>query len=90
MKKRVELNIRGRVQGVWYRGSTKEEALKLNIKGWVKNNIDGTVSVVAEGEEEALKSLVQWCKHGPSAARVDNIVESWMDYRGEFENFQII
>ena len=89
MKKRVKLNIRGKVQGVWFRGSTEKEAIKLNIKGWVKNNSDGSVSVVAEGDEEALKTLIQWCKHGPTGARVDDIEVSWLDYRGEFQNFQI-
>ncbi len=89
MKKRVKLNIRGKVQGVWFRGSTEKEALKLNIKGWVKNNSDGSVTVVAEGDEEPLKTLIQWCKHGPPGARVDDIEVSWLDYRGEFETFQI-
>ncbi len=89
MKKRVSLKIRGRVQGVWFRASTREEAIRLGITGWVKNDFDGSVSAVAEGDEEILQAFVEWCGEGPPRARVDNIDVKWSEYTGEFENFEI-
>jgi acylphosphatase len=67
---RWHLWVRGRVQGVWYRGSCAEQALALGISGWARNLPDGRVEIVAEGGPEALDKLVEWCRHGPPAARV--------------------
>ena len=89
MKKKVHLKIRGKVQGVWYRASTQKKAEELNIKGWVKNDIDGGVSVVAEGEENFLKELIKWCHQGPPGAIVEEVEEKWDEYSGEFSTFEI-
>ena len=89
MEKRVYLKISGRVQGVWYRASTKKRADELHLTGWVKNDIDGGVSVVAEGNENALKKFINWCWEGPPAASVENIEEKWDEYSGEFSTFEI-
>jgi acylphosphatase len=67
---RRHLWVRGRVQGVWYRGSCAEQARALGIAGWARNLPDGRVEIVAEGDPEALDKLVEWCRHGPPAARV--------------------
>jgi len=67
---RRHLWVRGRVQGVWYRGSCAEQARGLGISGWARNLPDGRVEIVAEGNPEALDNLVEWCRHGPPAARV--------------------
>jgi acylphosphatase len=67
---RRHLWVRGRVQGVWYRGSCAEQAWALGISGWARNLPDGRVEIVAEGDPEALDKLVEWCRHGPPAARV--------------------
>ncbi|HXR22217.1 MAG TPA: acylphosphatase [Acidimicrobiales bacterium] len=67
---RRHLWVRGRVQGVWYRGSCAEQARALGISGWARNLPDGRVEIVAEGNPEALDNLVEWCRHGPPAARV--------------------
>jgi acylphosphatase len=90
MNKRVKLIIKGKVQGVWYRASAKEQADILNLKGWVKNNIDGSVTVVAEGEENVLKSFIEWCWQGPPASKVSDIEVIWSAYSGEFNDFSII
>jgi len=67
---RRHLWVRGRVQGVWYRGSCAEQARALGISGWARNLPDGRVEIVAEGDPEALDKFVEWCRHGPPDARV--------------------
>ncbi len=87
---RVRLIIQGRVQGVWFRESTRREAVALGITGWVKNRPDGGVEVLAEGPEDQIRSLVSWCNHGPSFARVDRVHEIQEGWKGEFESFEIV
>ena len=70
---RVHLVIHGRVQGVYFRATTQEEALRLQLDGWVRNRAAGTVEVVAEGPVDRVQKLVEWCNQGPSLARVDQI-----------------
>ncbi|HTW08427.1 MAG TPA: acylphosphatase [Acidimicrobiales bacterium] len=67
---RQHLWVSGRVQGVWYRGACAEQAKALGVRGWARNLPDGRVEVVAEGEPDAVSRLVEWCRQGPSAARV--------------------
>jgi acylphosphatase len=62
---------RGRVQGVWFRGSTQEQARARGVDGWVRNQRDGSVEAVFEGSPEAVEALVTWCRGGPRSARVD-------------------
>ena len=62
MNKQLHLIITGRVQGVFFRHHTKKLAKKLNFMGWIRNNPDGTVELIAEGEEEKLKQLIEFCK----------------------------
>jgi acylphosphatase len=69
----VSIRISGKVQGVYFRASTKATAEKFGIKGFVRNESDGSVYIVAEGEEESLKQFVAWCHHGPSHAEVSNV-----------------
>ena len=88
--KRVQLFIRGRVQGVFFRAATQREARRLGIGGWVKNRNDGSIEIVAEGEEESIKELVGWAQHGPTAARVENVDVRWRGYTGEFAEFRIV
>lgn len=66
----------GRVQGVWYRGSARDQALKLGLSGWVRNCDDGSVEAVACGVPEALDEFRGWLKQGPPAARVDRVEEA--------------
>ena len=67
---RVHLIIEGRVQGVWFRESTRREAVSLKLTGWVRNRPDGSVEASIEGPEHLVDRLVSWCRKGPPAARV--------------------
>ncbi|MDA3903987.1 MAG: acylphosphatase [Desulfuromusa sp.] len=88
MKKvRAEVRITGRVQGVWFRQSTKNTAEQFGVSGWGRNNSDGSVEAVFEGEESAVKSVVEWCKDGPELARVDDLQIEWEKPTGEFDRF---
>ncbi|MBS7663326.1 acylphosphatase [Pseudomonas lalucatii] len=62
--------VSGRVQGVWFRQSTVEQAERLGLQGWVRNLEDGRVEVLAEGDEPAVRALTAWLEHGPSGAQV--------------------
>ena len=65
--------VHGRVQGVWFRGSTQAEALRQGVDGWVRNRRDGSVEVVFEGDQEAVERMMAWCRSGPRFARVDAV-----------------
>lgn len=86
---RVRLIIEGRVQGVWFRDSTRRQAVMFGVTGWVRNRPEGTVEILAEGEENAVEKLVAWCRRGPSGARVDRLREEREPWQGEFESFDI-
>ncbi len=86
---RAHLIIEGRVQGVFYRDSTRREAIELGLCGWVKNRFDGSVEVVAEGPKEKVETLIAWCHHGPPIARVTKVHEIREDYTGEFDSFRV-
>jgi len=64
------LIVGGRVQGVGYRDALRHEAVRLEVTGWVRNRIDGSVEAVIQGRRAALEALVQWARLGPPAARV--------------------
>ncbi len=65
--------VSGRVQGVFYRATTRRRALELGIEGWARNLADGTVEVVASGEAGAVDELCDWLLEGPGAARVTEV-----------------
>ncbi len=88
--KQVHLFVRGRVQGVFFRASTQREAKRLGLTGWVKNRSDGSVELLAEGEEEELKELISWAHRGPSAARVERVDVRWRSFVGDFFDFRIV
>jgi len=70
MNRHLNIKIFGRVQGVFFRDSVRRKAEEWGIKGWVRNEPDGSVYLEAEGPEEALKKLVSWCSEGPELATV--------------------
>jgi len=89
MNKKINLKIYGRVQMVMYRDSARRKAKKLNLTGWVMNNLDGTVKLIAEGEEENLKQFIDWCYNGPILAKVKKIDIDWQEATGQFKKFNI-
>jgi len=87
---RLHLRIRGRVQGVWYRGALQAEAQRQGVRGWVRNLPDGSVEAVLEGPATATRAVADWCRTGPSGARVSGVDErSEPPAVGEFTAFDI-
>ena len=70
---RAHVFVSGRVQGVFYRATTRDQARDAGIEGWVRNLDDGRVEAVFEGPESAVESMVEWCHTGSSRARVDDV-----------------
>ena len=73
--KHIKLTVVGRVQGVWFRASTKEQADTLGVNGFVRNLLNGNVYIEAEGTKEQLQLFVIWCKKGPRLAHVNEVLE---------------
>lgn len=69
----VEVRVSGQVQGVGFRWYCEQEALRLGVRGWVRNEPDGTVRGHFEGDPDAVDALVTWCRAGPPSARVDDV-----------------
>ncbi|NYE60835.1 acylphosphatase [Duganella sp. 1224] len=67
------LQITGRVQGVYYRASFEQQAIKLGLRGWVRNRSDGSVEALVDGDTAAIEAIIAWSHRGPPAARVDNV-----------------
>jgi acylphosphatase len=67
------LRIHGRVQGVWFRESMRREAERLNLTGWVRNLLDGSVEAVIQGDGDAVEALIAWSRSGPPLAQVVRI-----------------
>jgi acylphosphatase len=88
--KQLHMVVRGRVQGVYFRASAQREARRLGVCGWVRNRADGSLEIVAEGEEAAVRDLHGWAQKGPSAARVDKVDTRWRSYVGEYSDFRIL
>jgi acylphosphatase len=89
MNVRAHVFVSGRVQGVFFRSEVKRKADSYGVKGWVCNLPDFRVEAVFEGEEEAVKALVEFCRRGPSGARVTNVDLTWENCTGEFVGFKI-
>jgi acylphosphatase len=86
---RVHLFISGRVQGVFFRAHTREEAKRRGLTGWVKNRYDSRVEAVFEGEDEAVQSMIGWCHSGPPHAVVTDVSVEAENYRGEYADFTV-
>jgi len=89
VKTRVHLYISGRVQGVFFRDSAQQTAQSCGVTGFVKNLRDSRVELIAEGEDEAIKKLIQWCHSGPPAANVESVEMHHEPYSGEFPDFEV-
>ena len=86
---RAVLLIGGRVQGVFYRTSAQQEAMRLSLVGEIRNLPDGRVEAVVEGPRERIEEFVDWCKRGPPAAMVEDVGVRWSKALGEFRTFMI-
>ncbi|MFT6814684.1 MAG: acylphosphatase [Sphingobacteriales bacterium] len=88
--KRLEATVIGKVQGVYFRASTKKVAKTLNLVGYVKNQLDGSVFLEAQGEEEDLETLVKWLKKGPSNAEVFDVRCEYLEELEQYNKFEIL
>jgi acylphosphatase len=88
-RRRVHVFVSGRVQGVWYRGSTESEARALGLAGWVRNLPDGRVEFVAEGSERAVARLIAWAHDGPPHALVTRVDVEEEEPTGAEETFSV-
>ncbi|MBK5274660.1 MAG: acylphosphatase [Desulfuromonadales bacterium] len=89
MNIRLSVTVHGHVQGVAFRHYTCRQALELGVTGWVRNLPDGSVEGLFEGDEATVHGLVEWCRSGPPAARVERLDVRDGTYNGEFDTFFI-
>ena len=80
------LVIRGRVQGVFYRESMRQEAVRLGVTGWVCNRLDGGVEAMVQGPPAAVEEIIAWCRLGPPDAHVTGLQSH--EATGTFERFE--
>ena len=89
-QKRATVCFSGRVQGVWFRAYTKQQADRYHVCGWVRNRPDGSVEALFEGVESTVKNLIAICQTGPPSARVEEAQIKWQSATGEFSRFEIL
>jgi len=85
----IHLVVSGRVQGVYFRAFTKKRALKLDITGFVTNQENGDVEIVAQAKQENLDNFINWCREGPLIAKVENVDINELSTSEIFSNFEI-
>lgn len=84
--KTQRLQIQGRVQGVWFRESMRQEAQRLGVTGWVRNRPDGSVEAVVQGSADAIDKMIKWARSGPPLAHVNHVALS--EAEGHFTLFE--
>ena len=89
MKSNVHVVISGRVQGVWFRSSTKQKAEELGLTGWVRNTPSGCVEAVFEGDEGKVNKMVKWCYQGPPLSNVEKVEIKNQNPTNSFNSFSI-
>lgn len=87
--KHIEVTVKGKVQGVFYRASTKAVADQLGVKGYIKNEPNGDVFIIAEGDDISLEMFLDWCHEGPENAEVTS-VESHEGELKNYRNFEVV
>jgi acylphosphatase len=90
MKKQLRANVTGRVQMVMYRDFAQRKASKLGLVGTVQNLDDGSVAIVAEGDEEKLEDFIQYLNKGSLLSKVKNVRITWGEVSGAFSQFKIV
>jgi acylphosphatase len=88
-KLRAHVRIEGRVQGVFFRASTRDKARRAGVRGWVRNCRDGSVEAVFEGPRKAVVEVLAWCYRGSDAAMVENVDVDYEEPTGEFDSFRV-
>jgi len=88
MVERLHVQIYGRVQGVGFRYATAEQAVALQLNGWVRNTADG-VEAEFEGPREALEEILAWCREGPRFAQVREVEPAWSTGDPQYTTFEI-
>ncbi len=88
-KVRAHIFVSGLVQGVFFRQKTKQMAENRGVGGWVRNLDDGRVEAVFEGEETDVHALMDFCRRGPSGAKVSDVEVAFEKFLGEFKNFKV-
>ena len=88
--KHLNITVKGKVQGVHFRASTKAVADQLGVKGYVMNQPDGSVYIEAEGDDFELDTFLDFCKEGPEGAEVTDVEIQELDLVGEFKNFVVL
>jgi acylphosphatase len=89
MIRRAHVHAHGRVQGVYFRQGTVEQARERGLNGWVRNNPDGSVEAVFEGDGRLVEEMVEWCGRGPAAAKVERLEVDWESPAGESGGFGV-
>ena len=82
------LRIHGRVQGVWFRESMRQQAEALKITGWVRNRADGTVEGMVQGEADAVERMIEWARRGPESAQVGQVEIEVREETVRYESFE--
>jgi len=86
----ASIKVEGKVQGVWFRDYVRKEAIKLNLCGWVKNNLDSSVSVEVEGDKQIIEKLIDQIKIGTPQSVVMNVDIEWLVFKNKYRSFKII
>jgi acylphosphatase len=86
---RADLLISGRVQGVFYRASAQQEAMRLGLCGEIRNLPDGRVEAIVEGAKERIEEFIKWCRRGPPSAEVETVGVRWSAASGTFRTFMV-
>jgi acylphosphatase len=89
-KVRVHVLIEGRVQGVFFRASTRDEARTRGLTGWARNLPDGRVEALFEGDQRQVEDMLKWCHKGPPYAYVDHVAIERQAYVGDLTDFRIV
>lgn len=87
---RAHIRVKGLVQGVFFRDSTRREAAEHGVSGWVRNCPDGTVEAVLEGPQQAVEEMTRWAAIGPPAATVEEVNIEWEQYSGRYSDFSVL
>ena len=88
-RERARVRVTGRVQGVFFRDSTRQNAERLGLSGWVRNAPDGAVEAVFEGPSEGVREMVRWCEEGPPQASVESVSADFGPAQGDLAGFEV-